>query len=61
MGPWAGVQVGVELLLLVLEGLIVERGVVELLLVELVEGVEVEEVLLIKQQEIQEQVKVDQV
>ncbi len=44
MGPWAGVQVGVELLLLVLESLIVERGVVELLLVELVEGVE-EEVL----------------
>ena len=40
MGPWARVQVGVELLLLVLEGLIVERGVVELLLVELVEGVE---------------------
>ena len=45
MGPWARVQVGVELLLLVLEGLIVERGVVELLLVELVEGVEEEEVL----------------
>ena len=44
MGPWAGVQVGVELLLLVLESLIVERGAVELLLVELVEGVE-EEVL----------------
>ena len=49
MGP-AGVQVGVELLLLVLESLIVERGVVELLLaelllVELVEGVEAEEVL----------------
>ena len=44
MGLWAGVQVGVELLLLVLESLIVERGAVELLLVELVEGVE-EEVL----------------
>ena len=44
MGPWAGVQVGVELLLLVLESLIVERGAVELLLVELVEGGE-EEVL----------------
>jgi len=44
VGPWAGVQVGVELLLLVLESLIVERGAVELLLVELVEGVE-EEVL----------------
>ena len=42
MGPWAGVQVGVELLLLVLESLIVERGAVELLLVELVEGVEEE-------------------
>ena len=40
MGPWAGVQVGVELLLLVLESLIVERGVVELWLVGLVEGEE---------------------